>query len=75
LEVLSVFLVSGISAVDISADLGSTLGSDSSGASNFLYCAIMLLQVLHLYSPFSNSVTPSPRSSLGFSKLMLGDPS
>src|ERR1044071_934262 len=48
---------------------------DPSGASNFLYCAMMLLQVLHLYSPFSYSVTPSPRSSLGFSKLMFGDPS
>ena len=66
LEILSVFLVTGTSSVvDNSADLGSTPDSDSSGASNFLYCAIMLLQVLHLYSPFSKSVTPSPRSSLG----------
>jgi hypothetical protein len=50
LEILSVFLVTGFSAVlEISTALGSSLGSDSSGASNFLYCAIMPLQVLHLY--------------------------
>src|ERR1051325_9197732 len=77
----------GLSSAFLDFDTSVELGSsdcdefdscsccDSSGASNFLYCAMILLQVLHLYSPFSYNVTPSPRSSLGFSKLMFGDPS
>ena len=34
----------------------------------------MLSHVAHLYSPFSARVTPSPRSSLGFSNFSGGEP-
>ena len=34
---------------------------------NLRYCAIILLHVLHLYSPFSMRITSSPSSSFGFS--------
>src|SRR5919106_121534 len=45
------------------------------GALNLRYCAIVALHVLHLYSPFSISMTPSPSSSLGFSNTSAGEPS
>jgi hypothetical protein len=75
LELLPVSFVSDTCVFDNLDDLDFCSCCNSSGASNFLYCAIILLQVSHLYSPFSYSVTPSPRSSLGFSKLIFGDPS
>jgi hypothetical protein len=37
------------------------------GVLNLRYCAIILLQLLHLYSPFSIRITSSPSSSFGFS--------
>src|SRR5919202_2470361 len=39
----------------------------AAGVSNLRYCANTLLHVLHIYSPFSIKVTPSPSCSFGFS--------
>jgi hypothetical protein len=41
---------------------------------NLRYCAIILLHIIHLYSPFSSSTRPSVISSFGFSYVIRGEP-